>query len=599
MIMRYKTLLLVLLAMVQWLTAVAQDFDAVVVNSERNKWSSSKYFAKGVEAFNDDDLELALDMLGKELKQHPGNGYAMCNLAQCQFMAARHEMLIVAHSDITSEQEKAQELGYGGMRAALPLLDKGIAALPAVDSVALCQALCVKASMLLCLDTVDSTLVAECYERAIAVHPCNDAYEGHMEFFFNDTEVVVADALALRKLYPDDPSNVRLLAIMAYRSDDYSQCLALCEEYNSMLKDGQQEDALDTQVASLQLMSLKELGRNEEAMDLALKYIEEYDMGDAVQIFMLLAQIDPELAEIKVKQRMFAEYSDNMLLWNVMLGRIMQMKKDYGSALHYFKTVEETDQEAFIYNDIAKCYYMLGDTENAVKYLDAATIMEEGEQYQRERDLMLVNCGMAGRLISEKKTGLELIRDVESPRINERESLADLLLQEHDYEQVLAIVEPMLGIDGATGSLSLYAAALKRLGRNDEALLYQQKIVEREDAARDRLIVALHELGRDGKALELAAEMAQYWEDYRAGNRGDETPESCYTIATVFAQIGQSDKALEYLEKHFMHDDMPYNFGLIERDWRLDSVRELPQFKSLVEKYKTQWENNANTIIKQ
>ena len=64
----------------------------------------------------------------------------------------------------------------------------------------------------------------------------------------------------------------------------------------------------------------------------------------------------------------------------------------------------------------------------------------------------------------------------------------------------------------------------------------------------------------------------------------------------MFAQIGESDKALEYLEKHFLHDDMPYDFGLMERDWRLDNVRELPQYKTLIEKYKTIWKNNATTI---
>ncbi len=598
--MRYQKVFLALLLFSMCLTAVAEDFDGIPINSKQNKWASSKYFAKGIEAISDDDLEMALDMFEKEVKQHPSNGYAICNLAQCQFIAARNEMRTVFYSDNSSEQDIAiaKKRGNKEMNDALPLFDRGLTKLPSTDGEALCQAYRIKASMLCNLENVDSTQVAECYEKAITVHPCNDAYEGHMDFFFNNTEVVVADAQALRKLYPDDPSNVKLLAFMAYRSEDFSQCVALCEEYNAMIK-SQEEDALDSQVASLQLMTLKELGRNEEAMDLALKFIEDYELNDAAQIFMMLAQIEPELAEIKVKQRLFAEISDKMLLWNTMLGRIMQIKKDYGSALGYFKTVEKTDQVAFIYNEIAKCYYMLGDTENAVKYIDAATIMNEGEEYLSQRDHMLVNCGMASKLISEKMTGVELTNNIDNTQLLQRFILADLLLQERDYAQAVTVLEPLLDKDDDASALLLYATALRGLGRDDEAQQCMQQITEIDpmpESAIPNIIPALYATGRSDEALKLANSLASQWENYQLDSSGEEIPESCYTIATLFAQIGEMDKALEYLEKHFQHDDMPYDFGLMERDWRLDNVRDLPQYKTLIEKYKTIWKNNAATI---
>lgn len=597
--MRYQKVFLALLLFAMCMTTLAEDFDGILVNSKQNKWALSKYFAKGIEAISDDDLEMAIDMFEKEVKQHPSNGYAVCNLAECQFIAARHEMFNVIYSDNTSEQEKAnaQEQGNKDMSAALPLLDKGISKLPSTDSEAQCQAYRIKAAMLRNFAEVDSTQVAECYEKAIAVHPCNDAYESHMDFFFNNTEIVVADAEALRKLYPDDPSNVKLLAIMAYRSEDYSRCLVLCEEYNAMLK-SQEEDALDSQVASLQLMTLKELDRNEEAMDLALKCIEDYELNEAAQIFMMVAQIEPELAEIKLKQRMFAESGDN-LLWNTMLGRIMQIKKDYGGALGYFKTVEKTNQVAFIYNEIAKCYYMIGDTDNAMKYIDAATIMDEGEEYLSMRDEMLVNMGMANKLISEKMMGVELIKNIDNTQLLQRFKLADLLLQERDYAQAAIILEPLLDKDDDASALLLYATALKGLGRDEEAQRCLHQITEIDpmpEGAVTNIIPALCATGRSDEALKLANSLALKWENYQLDSRGEEIPETCYTIATVFAQIGESDKALEYLEKHFQHDDMPYDFGLMERDWRLDNVRELPQYKTLVEKYKAIWKSYATTI---
>ena len=97
--MKSIKLLFALLLLAMSMTALADDFEGVIVNTGQNKWASSKYFAKGIEAINDDDLEMAIDMFEKEMKQHPSNGYAICNLAHCQFLTAKNEMF----TDIYSE----------------------------------------------------------------------------------------------------------------------------------------------------------------------------------------------------------------------------------------------------------------------------------------------------------------------------------------------------------------------------------------------------------------------------------------------------------------------------------------------------------------
>ncbi|MBR5640006.1 MAG: tetratricopeptide repeat protein [Muribaculaceae bacterium] len=599
--MKSRKLLFASLLFAMSMTALAEDFNGILINTKQNKWASSNYFAKGVNAINDDDLEDAIDMFGKEVKQHPSNGYAVCNLAQCQFTAAKNEMYTNIYSDDRSEEEIniAIEKGFKGMRAALPLFDKGLSLLPTTDGEALCQAYRVKASMLRNFEDLDSLQVVECYNKAIAVHPCEDVYNEHMDFCFSNTEVVIADAQALRKLCPDDPSNVKVLAVMAYRNKDYAQCLALCEEYNAMLK-AQDEDALDIQIASLKIISLKELDRDSEAMDLALTCITDYDFSDAIQMFLDLAEKNPDLAEIKIKQRMFAENGEEVI-WNFMLGRIMKLKKDYKGALEYFKKVEKTERVAMVYNEISNCYYMLGDTDNALKYIEAATVMEGGSDYLTERDVMLVNLGMASKVISEKMTGVEIVKNIDETEFFQRFILAELLLQEHDYAQAATILEPMLDKDDGASALSLYATALKGLGRDDEAQRSLLQITEIDPLPDDDLpyrAVALYELGRGDEAIEMANSLAQEWENHQLNRADEKTPESCYTITTVFAQIGDSDKALEYLEKHFLHDSMPYNFGFMDRDWRLDSVRELPQYKTLVEKYKTIWKSNATPTNK-
>jgi tetratricopeptide (TPR) repeat protein len=225
--------------------------------------------------------------------------------------------------------------------------------------------------------------------------------------------------------------------------------------------------------------------------------------------------------------------------------------------------------------------------------------MNEGEEYLSQRDHMLVNCGMASKLISEKMTGVELTNNIDNTQLLPRFLLADLLPQERDYAQAVTVLEPLLDKDDDASALLLYATALRGLGRDDEAQQCMQQITEIDpmpESAIPNIIPALYATGRSDEALKLANSLASQWENYQLDSSGEEIPESCYTIATLFAQIGEMDKALEYLEKHFQHDDMPYDFGLMERDWRLDNVRDLPQYKTLIEKYKTIWKNNATTI---
>ncbi|MBO4722839.1 MAG: tetratricopeptide repeat protein [Muribaculaceae bacterium] len=603
--MRLRLVFFTLLAFVLGLTAIAEElevegiFEGMTVNTSQNKWASSKYFIKGLDAFDDVDMSLAVEMFEKELKQHPSNGYAMCNLALCRFTKAMYEKNAVKYNDESTEKqlEIARVNENKAKTAALTVLDNGIALLPSSDAEAQCQAYRLKADLLRHFEDIDSTQIAACYDKAIAVHPCEKVYEEHIDFFFNNTDVVIADAKALRKLNPDDLSIVKLLAVMSYRNEDYGQCLELCEEHNAMLNKAQGEDAIDAQVGTLQLASLKELGRENEAMDLALTFIADYEYTDAIQLFLEIAEKYPDLAEIKIKQRMFAESGEEML-WNFMLGRIMEIKKDYGTALEYFKTVEKANKEAFIYNEIANCYYMLGDTDNALLYIDAATIMDGGHNYLLARDKMLINLGKAKEIINEKMTRVELVKNINNVEFLQRLTLVDVLLQEHDYAQAVSILEPLLEMDEGASVLSLYATALKGLGRNDEAKRCLQQITEIDPLPTSEiteLVPALFELGRGDEALNKANMLAQQWEDFQQNRIGNEEPETCYTIATVFAQIGESDKALEYLEKHFNFDYMPYDFGLIERDWRLDNLRELPQFKALVEKYKTLWKSNASS----
>ena len=105
--------------------------------------------------------------------------------------------------------------------------------------------------------------------------------------------------------------------------------------------------------------------------------------------------------------------------------------------------------------------------------------------------------------------------------------------------------------------------------------------------------MCLIELGNTSEAHEAINSLATACESDIASKPGNhdflETNVPCYDIAAAYAMLGDSDNALKFLDLHFTHDYLSYNFGRLERDSRFDSLRDLPRFNQLVEKYLKKW----------
>ena len=64
--------------------AEIDSVESETFNSQQfNKWKSSKKFVAGVEAYDNDKYADALKHFNAEVKAHPANGYAYCNISLC------------------------------------------------------------------------------------------------------------------------------------------------------------------------------------------------------------------------------------------------------------------------------------------------------------------------------------------------------------------------------------------------------------------------------------------------------------------------------------------------------------------------------------
>ena len=118
---------------------------------------------------------------------------------------------------------------------------------------------------------------------------------------------------------------------------------------------------------------------------------------------------------------------------------------------------------------------------------------------------------------------------------------------------------------------------LERTGRHDEAVRDYEAILQLDTAVVDgsRRHYALHFFGRDDEALEWADKIL----DLDQEDRGNHYDKGC-----LLSLMGRPDEAVACLRKAL---EMGYrNFVHFAVDKDLDPIRELPEYKAMIEEYK-------------
>jgi tetratricopeptide (TPR) repeat protein len=112
-------------------------------------------------------------------------------------------------------------------------------------------------------------------------------------------------------------------------------------------------------------------------------------------------------------------------------------------------------------------------------------------------------------------------------------------------------------------------------GRTQEAIPEYQKAAELSQGDQDPVASLAHAFATTGRRAEAQKILRQFQ------SRSETSYVSPYMIATVYAGLGEKDKAFEYLEKAYQErsSDLPY---FLRADLRVDSLRSDPRFQDLL-----------------
>ena len=148
-------------------------------SDQYNQWTTSTNFVNGMKIIKEgkqDDIDNAISYFDKELKQHPLNGYALCNKSMIMAMQTMFQSYDFMDTEAPDSIAMGKEFVNKGMHQALGLMDQGRQLIPAADSIMHANAWLWMAYFHKSCEPFDSLQMVSCLEKSTEYRPNADIY---------------------------------------------------------------------------------------------------------------------------------------------------------------------------------------------------------------------------------------------------------------------------------------------------------------------------------------------------------------------------------------------------------------------------------------
>ena len=351
----------------------------------------------------------------------------------------------------------------------------------------------------------------------------------------------------------------------------------------NMIKRGQYEGAIEmldkckrydadyAEIYRFMMQAYEKMGENTKAIDAGLEWFEKSDDASSSALLHLLVQ-RTNYAEANIKSR--AKKSENLFQWKALLCQFYEDTHKYAEAV---KAYDELESEFGHYDQInvyrSECYSKLGLYDMAIA--DISKIMENEAEWEtlcRRADYYRL-AGDVDSAIADLTSAIE-----DSPEIGFTYYRRGWCY-EMKGEKKKALDDYNTGIEMTSEYPYLYLMRGEMFlqdGSKADAFSDFEKVLQLDtlaDGGSCRMY-ALHFLGKDKEAEE--------WMD-RIIESDPEDAGNYYDQACLYSRMGRLEESLSALRISF---EKGYrSFSHIRLDDDMDAVRELPEFKTLIEEY--------------
>jgi len=375
-----------------------------------------------------------------------------------------------------------------------------------------------------------------------------------------------ADAIYKKMLALDEADQAAMIGLARnmIEREQYSEAI-------EMLDKCQKYDADYSEIYRFKMQAYDKLGEASKAIDAGLEWFEKNDDANTEAIGKVLLK-RPNYAEASIKTRI--KKTEKRFQWMAFLCQFYEASHQYAEAV---RTYDALEAEFGHYDEInvyrSDCYCELGLNELAIADISKAMekdpdwqlYVRRGDYYRLNGDLNLAIADFTAAVEDAPKEAYCYYRrgwtyEMQGERKKAMEDYNMGLEMTQDYPYLYLMRGELLLLEGN-----------KTESDADFEMVVQKDTVVRDGSCRQ---YALHFLGRDEEADE--------WMNKIIESDPDD-PGHYYDKACLYSRMGRLDESVAALRISF---EKGYrSFAHIRHDDDLDAVRELPEFKALMEEY--------------
>lgn len=525
----------------------------IVLPFETFGQNNSEYsFNRGMEEYRAENYSSALEWFQKAVSQNPHN--ALANM-------------------YVSILKQADEQ-YG---MALSAINRAIKSISKKDKEMLASAYAIRGDIY--VEMGDTIKGLEDFAFAVKSDPTNRAiYKNRGQIYYEQGKYDLSDAdyKKMSELDPGDVLGYMGIARNTIEQKKWYDAITLLDYVIKLSPDY-------SSGYSFRADAYINIGKNSEAADDIVKALSIN--GDRKAHYLMVNADKTLYPTLKAKLQIQANKDKNDGSWYYYLGQLAEVNNRYKEAVNYYTKGYDIDANSIFLEKIADCYFALGDYHAALNFVDRGLAMAADDD-----DLIMSK----GDILNEMGRHDEAIRMLDS-FIDKNPEFGYGYYRRGWYKDEKGDREG--AIDDYTMAISLdpsYAYSYigrgrdyEMLGQKELAVADYRKVIELDTIPNDNSCAqyAFLFLGEKDKAIDF---MSRYLENSNSRTGGT------YDAACLYALMGESEKALKYLEQALERGYRRFEHMEVDRD--LENIRGLSKYKELIDKYKRNQETE-NTII--
>lgn len=326
---------------------LAALFCTLLCNAEVKEPDTYNY-RRGVETIREGDAEKGIDLLNREIQEHPKNGYAYLWIG-----AAR-----------------GRRAEYG---KAMTAINYALKYLPKKDKSNVAWAYKLRALTYLNLE--DTVAALADYAQAIKTAPdVLDYYEERADIYFEQKQFDLSneDYLQMIKIEPGNTDgymgygrNLREQGKLDEAIEQFSYAFKLDKDFSQAL--------------AFRAECYAKQKKYEEAVADMIKAIE---MDENRKAIYQLVYIDKEGVDFAVAQlKVQMAKNPNTPYWFVFAGMIYEKQKMFRKAIALYEKTKTLDADSWYDAEISDCYFEMGDFTNALRYMRIVLEADSTDSY--------------------------------------------------------------------------------------------------------------------------------------------------------------------------------------------------------------------------